>query len=196
MPAHSKVDQSLWFQQTVDRLLTESASRVRPEVILEPIPAPRRLAPYSFALSAQVMSGEEEIASGRWVLLHDPAGQEAWQGTFRIVTFTRATVEPDIGNDPLLSEVGWAWLREALTARNAAFTALNGTVTRTCSESFGDLTNSPPTTEVEIRASWTPTAEKFEMHVESWCELLCASAGLPPATSTAIAMPRRSAPAS
>ena len=43
-----------------------------------------------------------ELGTGRLVLLHDPAGHEAWQGTFRVVTYVRAELEPEMAADPLL----------------------------------------------------------------------------------------------
>jgi hypothetical protein len=57
---------------------------------------------------------DEEAASGRFVLLHDPDGQEPWDGQFRVVSFTKGTVELDIAQDPMLTEVAWSWLVEAL----------------------------------------------------------------------------------
>ena len=57
----------------------------------------------------------------------------------------------------MLTEVGWAWLVEALDDRGAAFRAESGTVTRTASESFGAISDRAPSGDVEIRASWTPT---------------------------------------
>ena len=62
-----------------------------------------------------------ELATGRLVLLHDPAGHEAWQGTFRVVTYVRAELEPEMASDPLLPGVGWAWLTEALDGHGAGF---------------------------------------------------------------------------
>ena len=56
----------------------------------------------------------EELGTGRFVLLHDPAGHETWNGTFRVVTFVRAAVEPEVAADPMLPSVGWSWLVEAL----------------------------------------------------------------------------------
>ncbi|MEO8829505.1 DUF3000 family protein, partial [Lapillicoccus sp.] len=51
-------------------------ARLRPEVRLTEVPAPQRIAPYAVALTADVLtsaSGDEELASGRFVLLHDPS---------------------------------------------------------------------------------------------------------------------------
>ena len=35
----------------------------------------------------------EDAATGRFVLLHDPAGQEGWGGQWRCVTFARAAID-------------------------------------------------------------------------------------------------------
>ena len=109
------------------------SATMRPEVVLEETPAPQRLAPHAVALSAEVLVDGNELASGRLVLLHDPAGHESWDGTFRVVTFVRASLEPEIAADPLLPGVGWAWLQEALDARGARAAATSGTVTRVAS---------------------------------------------------------------
>jgi hypothetical protein len=155
----------------------------RPEVAIEETPAPQRLAPYAVALSADVVSSvdpDTDLATGRFVLLHDPAGHEAWDGTFRVVTYVRADLEPDIASDPLLTGVGWAWLTEALEAHRAEFAAESGTVTRVASESFGAIATEPSTAQIEIRASWSPLDENLGAHVLAWCDLLCTTAGLPP----------------
>src|SRR5690349_19410282 len=60
---------------------------VRPEVTLAEIPAPKRIAPYSFALSAEARRDDVEVASGRLVVLYDPDGQPGWEGELRLVTF-------------------------------------------------------------------------------------------------------------
>ncbi|WP_316527150.1 DUF3000 domain-containing protein [Kitasatospora brasiliensis] len=160
-------------------------ARLRPEVQLSPAPAPRRLAPYSFAVTASVEVDGEELADGRLVLLYDPAGQEAWNGEFRVVTMTRAELEPEMAADPMVSEVGWAWLLDALQAHGAGFEEPSGTVTLASSQYFGGLADRPSSTEVEIRASWTPADGRFERHLAAWADLLCISAGLPPAAPAA-----------
>ena len=97
--------------------------RLRPEVVLEEVPAPQRIAPFALALSADVVVDDEELATGRFVLLHDPAAPEAWEGTFRVVSFVRAVLEPELGADPMLGQVGWSWLEDALSAAGVAATA-------------------------------------------------------------------------
>src|SRR3954447_10799807 len=78
------------------------AAAPRSEILLEEIPAPQRLAPYSFAVSATVLRDSDEVASGRLILLHDPAGHESWRGDLRLVTLVTAELEPDMaGGTPL-----------------------------------------------------------------------------------------------
>lgn len=180
---------------------------LRPEVTWEEAPAPHRVAPYSAALTADVVVDEVDLATGRLVLLHDPAGHEAWQGTFRCVVYVRADSELAIVADALLGDVAWSWLTEALTSRDAAFVAASGTVTRVTSESFGTMADEPARAEVELRASWTPTGlgsshrvgpgvdqdigQHLGKHVEAWGDLLCTAAGLPPIPPGVVPIPQR-----
>ncbi|MFC5908568.1 DUF3000 domain-containing protein [Streptacidiphilus monticola] len=157
------------------------ATGVRPEVELADTPAPRKLAPYAFALEASVADEEgEELAGGRLVLLHEPDGHEAWDGRFRLVTLVRAELEPEMAHDPLLADVGWSWLMDALDQQGAQRTEPSGTVSRSSSHYFGALADRQASTEIEIRASWTPVGTDWAAHLRGWCELLCLCAGLPP----------------
>jgi hypothetical protein len=171
------------FRQAVEAL---HVTRLRPEVEIERTRAPQRLAPFTYALEAVVAVDEEELADGRLVLLHDPAGHDAWQGTFRLVTLVRAELEPEIAADPLLPEVSWSWLTGALQTRGLAFAEASGTITRVGSHHFGGLAEREPTTQIEIRASWTPReglggVPDTAGHLAAWCDLLCQIGGLPPA---------------
>ncbi|MET9802446.1 DUF3000 domain-containing protein [Streptomyces sp. NPDC006368] len=172
------------FGLAVDALRT---ARLRPEVEVDPTRPPQRLAPYAYALEAAVVEGEEDLADGRLVLLHDPAGHEAWQGTFRLVTLVRAELEPEMAADPLLPEVSWSWLTGALEARGLSYDEAGGTVTRAGSHYFGGLADRRPATQIEIRASWTPREGRGGVpdtaaHLAAWCDLLCQIAGLPPSS--------------
>ncbi|MEU7178253.1 DUF3000 domain-containing protein [Streptomyces celluloflavus] len=197
------------FRQAVEAL---RAARLRPEIEIDPTPAPKRLAPFAYALEAAVVErgagpgGEDEdLADGRLVLLHNPARQEAWQGTFRVVTLTRAELEPEMGTDPLLPEVSWSWLTGALDARGVRYGEPSGTVTRAGSYYFGGLSDREPKTQIEIRASWTPAegpggVPDLAAHLAAWGDLLCQVAGLPPACPEAaqrggvVPLPQRRGP--
>src|SRR5215475_8616152 len=161
----------------------------RPEIALEDLPAPRRLAPFSHAIAATVSRGGEEVATGRLILLHDPAGPDAWEGTLRLVTYVTAELEPELAADPLLPEVGWSWLTDALSVAGARYRAAGGTVTHTSSTPFGELAGKPATADLEIRASWTPLLPDLRAHMEAWYALLASTAGLPPPGVTALAWP-------
>jgi Protein of unknown function (DUF3000) len=175
------------FLGAVERL---RAARLRPEVVLEEVPAPQRIAPHAVAVSADVVLDDEELATGRFVLLYDPAGQDAWEGTFRAVTFVRAALEPELGADPMIGQIGWTWLQESLASASAAYVALGGTVTRVVSESFGALADRPVSVEIEVRASWTPH-DDVAAHLEAWAALLCTVGGLAPLPAGVAPVTRR-----
>lgn len=158
---------------------------LRSEVSFDGEPPPRRLAPHAAAVGATVEVAGSEIGWGRFVLLHDPAGQDGWAGPFRVIAYVRAALEPEIAADPLVGQVGWSWLTEALDARAAEYAAPSGTVTRVVTEGFGTKQDEPTATEFEMRASWSPVTtqpSRFELdrHLAAWADTLCQAAGLPP----------------
>ena len=180
------------------RAAVESMRRasLRPEVFCEEMPAPQRIAPWSSALSGDVTVDEEDLGTGRLILLHDPAGNDAWDGTFRCVAYARADIDPELGADPMLAAVGWSWLVEALDAHGAGHHAASGTVTCVTTESFGGMADEDGTAQVEIRASWTPDVDEYgaldmTAHVEAWGELMCTAVGLPPVPEGVTAIPSR-----
>ena len=166
------------FRKAVESL---RRTKVRPEIRVEPIRPPQRLAPWTYALSAEIPSRDGgELATGRLVLLYDPDGVEAWDGVLRLVAFASAEIEPDIGGDPLLPEVGWSWLTGALADRAAAHRAAGGTVTQTTSTRFGDLHGPRTTVALELRGSWTADTADLRPHLLAFADLLSMAAGLPP----------------
>jgi hypothetical protein len=186
---------------------TASLSSVRPELDFDEEPPPRRLAPFAHAIAAAVYgsgpdggaeSGEAEIGSGKFILLFDPAGQEGWDGKYRVIGFIHAELEPEMAADPLLNEVGWSWLTEALDARSIGYRMISGTVTTVVTQGFGSKEDEPVSTSFEMRASWSPVVSAgqsaaLDGHVAAWCDVICMAAGLPPVTPgvTAFRPPRR-----
>nr|WP_101528241.1 DUF3000 domain-containing protein [Mycobacterium simiae] len=169
-----------------------NAVHARPEIELGPIRPPQRLAPFSYALGAEVKHPDLDIvpersegdAFGRLILLHDPDGADAWDGTIRLVAYIQADLDSHEAVDPLLPEVAWSWLVEALESRTDQMTALGGTVTATTSVRYGDISGPPRAHQLELRASWTATTPAVGVHVEAFCEVLEHAAGLPPAGVT------------
>jgi len=179
----------------------------RRDLVFEDVPAPKRLAPFAAAMAATVRRDEADVAWGRLVLLYDPEGQQGWNGFFRLVAYVRADVEPEMAADPLLGEVGWSWLSEALDARVPGYAVPSGTVTRVITEGFGAKQDEVPLTGFELRASWSPTgsasqadsgdqgdqgdldALDLSAHIAAWCDCLSAAAGLEPPGTRALRQP-------
>lgn len=182
----------------------------RPELVVRPLEAPPRLAPFSWATSVEADIGhrgdgtddlDEPDTSGRLILLHDPEGQDRWQGAFRLVCFVQARLEAGQLGDDMLPQIGWSWLTDALEYAGAGFTALSGTVTQTSSVRFGGLREDgagregalregavregeepPREDDVELRASWSPTESDADLarHAVAFSSLVATAAGLPP----------------
>jgi hypothetical protein len=172
------------FRAALEALATV---RPRPEIELEHIPAPQRLAPWAHAVGARVAepdpSGEDddlEIATARFIVLFDPDGHEAWNGTTRCVGYLSAGTDEELVDDAMFSEVAWSWLTDALADTGAAHHNVGGTVTRTASTRFGDLAGPEHTVDVEMRASWTAEGTDLDRHLLAWLEVLGNAAGLPP----------------
>jgi len=179
-------------------------AQVGPGFSFEDVPAPKRLAPYASAIAVTVERDGADVAWGRLVLLYDPDGQEGWGGVFRLVAYIRADVEPEIAADPLLGEVGWSWLSEALDAHVPGYAVPSGTVTRVITEGFGAKRDELPLTGFELRASWSPAGPgnigvadsdldtlDLSAHISAWCDCLSAAAGLEPPGTRALRPPGR-----
>lgn len=160
--------------------LRETAFRA--DITVRDIPTPEGLAPYAVAFAADVRpesDGESIYGTGRFVLMLDPAQPESWGGPWRIVTFAQAPLEPEIGTDPLLADVTWSWLVDALDSHGAEYHSASGTSTKTLSKGFGALAEEGDGAQIELRASWTPLGP-IRPHFEAWGELVGMLAGLPP----------------
>lgn len=155
----------------------------REDFVVREIAAPGSLAPDSVAFAGDIRPGDDGLDSpygtGRFILLHDDAEPDQWAGAWRIVCFAQAPLEPEIGTDPLLADVAWSWLVDALNTRGAAFHSASGTATKTLSKGFGTLEGEGDGAQIELRASWTPVGD-LTAHLDAWAELVCMLAGLPP----------------
>lgn len=161
----------------------DAVAGVRDDLDFEDWPAPKRLAPHAVALAVTAYRDGEEAGTGKLMLLHDAAGQEGWTGTFRVVVQVHADVEEEMAADPLLGEVGWSWLTDALDLHAPGYGAPSGTVTRVITEGYGAKADDPPSTGFELRASWCPADDEIEDEacgaILAWSDLLAAAAGLP-----------------
>lgn len=170
-------DHQVVFDEAVARLPADS---VRPDIALAAAPAPGRLAPYTYALTAEIGT-DPEVGSGRLVLLHDPARPAAWESDTRIVVYVEADVDAEMAEDGILTDVGWTWLQECLTGAEVPFSALGGTVTAVRSTSFEALSARGQEASIQIRASWSPAGlPDLPEHFGAWVALMELCAGLPP----------------
>lgn len=166
------------------RALNELAEmRWRRGFTTDEIGSPQRIAPHSVAIAAELAGDNDDpLATGRLILLHDPAGNDAWSGTFRLVTYVRAEVDMEIVTDPFLPDVAWSWFTEALEDRGCVAHALAGTVTASYGRGFGEMTDADRA-EVELRSSWTPLLDAthpLTAHLAAWEDLMGQVAGQPP----------------
>jgi hypothetical protein len=205
------------FAAAVAAFMSGRDAQVQRDLQFEDVPAPKRLAPFAAAIAATVQRDDADVAWGRLVLLYDPDGQPGWDGSFRLVAYIRAEVEPEIAADPLLGEVGWSWLSEALDSHVPGYAVPSGTVTRVITEGFGAKRDELPLTGFELRASWSPAGPlgsagamdlggpagqrgagpgqsdldtlDLSAHIAAWCDCLSAAAGLEPPGTRALRQP-------
>lgn len=161
---------------------------MRDDVRLTEIPGPTRLAPYTIALEGELLlpqadgvtEGERDYVDGptqgRFVVLYNPAGDETWQGEFRIVVLVSADLDAELTDDPMVDDFVWSWLTDLLDEAGLEVAALGGTVTRLLSTSFGIDAGSGA--ELEIRASWTPLSPDLAPHLRVWTELIATAGGV------------------
>lgn len=155
-----------------------ASDAIRPEFTLELAPAPAKLATNTAALLADVDTSIP-VGNGRLVILFEPEYQVAWEGHIRLVSYITAQLEAELIIDPMLLEVGWSWITDALDGLH--YLALSGTVSRNDSQSFGDISTRAPEGSIEMRASWTiANADEFSSNLNAWITMLQSASGLEP----------------
>lgn len=167
--------------------LFDAAAEVTPppHVTLTVGPSPQRLAPYAFTLLADLNDeAAGASASGRFVLLHDPAGHPGWQGSWRVVSYLRAEIDEQMAADPLLPEVAWSWMQESWARLGVDAAEPSGTVTCTQSRPFGDIDTRDASADVEIRCSWTPQPGDDGLidviaNIRAWLAVMATAAATP-----------------
>ena len=180
----------------------DEVAEVRDDMEVEDWPAPKRLAPQAAAIAATAFRDGAEAGTARLMLLHDADGRGGWTGPFRVVIQVNADVDEEMAADPLLGEVGWSWLTDALDLHAPGYGAPSGTVTRVITEGYGAKQDEPQATAFELRASWCPADDQLDDELSgavlAWADVLAAAAGLPsqPPGTRALAPRRTGGPAS
>ena len=169
-----------------DALAALGSASTRADVRLVETPAPARIASFAAAINGTVLP-EELDTTGRFVLLHEPGGNDAWEGDLRIIALVKAAVEPEIGADDMWADAAWSWIADAL--HNLPHHGLGGTVTKVVNRSFGQLSSRDDDVSVEMRVSWTPESSDVGPHIVAWTELLALCAGIPPVPEGVAVLP-------
>lgn len=175
------------------------SARTRGDISLVQGPTPQRLAPHAMTMLASVAdpdSPDDDCAMGRFVVLHEPSGHPAWNGTWRIVTFLSAQMDAEVAHDPMLPAVAQMWLHEGAALSGITIAELSGTVTMSQSYPFGELAEKQPDADVEIRCSWTPQTDAdgaidARAHLRAWLHVVATAAGLPPEIEGVPSLPTR-----
>lgn len=170
-------------EEFAQAVASAKAATFRPELDVSPIPSPERIAPHACAWSATITPQAQEDGdqgTARLVLLYDPAAPAAWSGVWRMVCFAKAPLDQSMSEDPLLPDVAWSWLTDALEAHGAHFARAAGTASTIISTGLGELATGHKGAEMELRASWSPQSADIKNHLEGWAEFVCMLAGFPP----------------
>jgi hypothetical protein len=158
--------------------LTEPA--LRSELETSQIPAPDRIAPWALAFAAQAPNPADTPMNrgvGRIVFLHDPEQFDVWGSNMRVIAYGKSPLENDMGVEEDVAHYWWSELMRALNTHGATFTNEAGTVTKMSSTGMGSLANDPNSSEVEIRASWSPTDDDLGKHFAAWQDIIASMAG-------------------
>ncbi len=153
---------------------------LRAELTTSQIPAPPEIAPWALAFSAQAPNPADTPMNrgvGRLVFLHDPTQFEAWGSNMRVIAYGKSPLENDLGVEEDVAHFWWARLTQALRMHGAQYSHEAGTVTKMTSTGMGSLAHDPNSSEVELRASWSPQHDELGPHLASWQDLIAAMAG-------------------
>ncbi|MCH4249761.1 MAG: DUF3000 domain-containing protein [Microbacteriaceae bacterium] len=152
----------------------------RGDVLVQTVDAPSAIAPHTAAWHAKIQSPSPAPGQGRLALAFDPDSPESWGGPFRVILFLTVPLDTAVAQDPLLAEVAWSWLTDALGENAPGSHSVAGTISKTFNTGFGALATHREGTVLELRASWTPLEAELGGCRTAWVQALALFAGLPP----------------
>jgi len=153
---------------------------LRSELNTSQIPAPEKIAPWALAFAAQAPNPADTPMNrgvGRIVFLYDPEQFDTWGSNMRVIAYGKSPLESDLGIEEDVAHFWWEELVRALKNHNSKYSHEAGTVTKMTSTGMGSLSNDPSTSEVEIRASWSPQEDELGPHLAAWQDLIAGMAG-------------------
>ena len=155
-------------------------SLLREELETHQIPAPEKIAPNALAFSTHKPNPAEtpsNRAAGRIVFLHDPKEFETWGSNMRVIAYGKSPLETDVADQGDYAQYWWGTLELALKSHGAKYVNGAGTITKMISTGVGALDGEPVHSEVELRASWSPTEDDLAPHFAAWQNLIAEMAG-------------------
>ena len=157
-----------------------ATAALRKELSIKQIPSPESIAPFAMAFAADVPDGKDSVMHrgvGRIVFLHDSEQNPTWGSNFRVIAYAKSPIEADMSEQPDLANYWWGNLRRSLELNGAGYSHDAGTLTRITSTGLGALTVDDPYSEIELRASWSPTDLDLSRHFLAWQDLVASMAG-------------------
>ena len=153
---------------------------LRVELETEQIAAPVNIAPHALAFATHVPNPANTPTNrgvGRIVFLYDESHFETWGSNMRVIAYGKSPLELDMGIEEDVANYCWEWLTRALELHDAKYSHAAGTITKIVSTGMGTLSQDPSSSEVEIRASWSPQDANFGPHLAAWQDLIAGMAG-------------------
>ncbi len=157
-----------------------TAELLRAELETHQIPSPPKIAEHALAFSTHKPNAADtpnNRAAGRIVFLYDPSQYEAWGSNMRVIAYGKSPLESNVVEDTDYANYWWGTLELALVNHAARFSNNTGTITKMISTGVGGLQNEPVHTEIELRASWSPTEDNLAPHFAAWQDLIADMAG-------------------
>jgi len=158
--------------------LTEAL--LRSELETHQIPSPDKIAQHALAFATHKPNPAEtpnNRAAGRIVFLFDTRQYETWGSNMRVIAYGKSPLEADIVENDDYAHYWWGTLERALLNHSARYSNSAGTITKMVSTGVGSLETEPVHTEIELRASWSPTFDDLAPHFAAWQDLIAEMAG-------------------
>ncbi len=153
---------------------------LRQELKTDQIASPDGIGDFAVAFSCHVPNTAETASNrgvGRIVFVFDEDQADTWGSNMRIIAYVKSPLESEMEKEEDSANYYWGTLNLALQKHGALSTHEAGTVTKMASTGMGALASDQTKTEIELRASWSPTNYGLDVHFAAWQDLVAAMAG-------------------
>lgn len=154
--------------------------KLRAELDTVQIDAPDKIAPFALAFAAQVPNRAETPMNrgvGRIVFIYDQSQSETWGSNMRVIAYAKSPYENEMALEDDYANFCWELLTRSLARNQVRYSHEAGTVTKMTATGMGSLSDEKVGSEVEIRASWSPTDLDLGAHFAAWQDLVAGLAG-------------------